>query len=288
MFSIKEEESETEDLNLSKEDSIGEGIEDKYSNNEGNNINEQKETIGVRFSRFLQSLGGIITVFLLTILVNIGVSNFYEVFEVSGESMNPTLANGSKVILDITTEDLERGSLVIFDTNKVGGNLNNYLGEQGEIAGGDNEDITDYEDYEKTNGSYYVKRIVGVPGDTVNYDGNVYKLNGKVLESEEAYLTYIGGFISEGYVLSEGSAVKGKVSESDANIILNEAWGLEDNKIPKGKYLVMGDNRGNSSDSREFGLVDKYSIEGSVVLEYGLSGLQLFPYHDSYDYIKED
>lgn len=204
--------------------------------------------------------------------------------------MNPTLTDGNKVILDITNEELEKGSVVIFDTNKVTGDLDNYLTEQGENAGG-RKGIRDYEDYENTKGNYYVKRVVGVPGDTISYDGSQYLLNGEVLESEEAYLTYIEGLILDGYLLSQNSAVKGKVSESDANIILNEVWGLEDNVIPKDKYLVFGDNRGNSRDSRTFGLVDKYSIEGSVVLEYGSTGIQLFPYSDTYEWLvpnKED
>ena len=38
-----------------------------------------------------------------------------------------------------------------------------------------------------------------------------------------------------------------------------------DGKIPENKYLVLGDNRKNSTDSRTFGLVDKSEIEGKVI-----------------------
>lgn len=193
--------------------------------------------------------------------------------------MNPTLTDGSKLIVGIE-EDIKRGDIIVFDINKRKGNLNTYYMEEGiNIKGIPEEEDVDtlmessegqeylYNKYE--DGKYMVKRVIGVPGDTVNYDGKEYTVNGEVVESDTAYLGYRSGLISEGHRIMRESDVLSRVSSNDANLILNETWELEDSVIPKGKYLVMGDNRQNSNDSRFFGLVDGYSIEGKVLIEYG-------------------
>lgn len=85
---------------------------------------------------------------------------------------------------------------------------------------------------------YYIKRVIGVPGDTVMVkDGNVY-LNGKILD-QSAFLkssvkTYGGSFLKEGQSVA----------------------------VPPNEYFVMGDNRNYSSDSREWGFVRSDKIIG--------------------------
>lgn len=89
----------------------------------------------------------------------------------------------------------------------------------------------------------YIKRIIGEPGDRVMLNGGSYYVNGAKLE--EPYLapgTYIGG----GIFLQEG-----------AEII-----------VPKGQYFVSGDNRGHSSDSREFGPIAKEDFIGKAFFRY--------------------
>ena len=85
-------------------------------------------------------------------------------------------------------------------------------------------------------GDFYVKRIIGLPGDTVAIlDGVVY-LNGQNLD--------------EPYVVERG--------ESD----------LDSLKIPAGKIFVMGDNRLNSFDSRKFGPISASLVEARVSFIY--------------------
>lgn len=88
--------------------------------------------------------------------------------------------------------------------------------------------------HEEGNGdeALYIKRVVGVPGDHVEIeDGEVY-INGLMLDEE-----YINGNTTEGDV---------------------------DYMVPEGRIYVLGDNRGNSSDSRFFGSVKYDEVVGTA------------------------
>ena len=90
----------------------------------------------------------------------------------------------------------------------------------------------------------YIKRVIGTPGDTIFIqDGNVYR-NGKIL-NESTFLkpevkTYAGAFLKDGEAI----------------------------KVPANEYLVMGDNRMESSDSREWGFVGRNAIIGESLFVY--------------------
>ncbi len=90
----------------------------------------------------------------------------------------------------------------------------------------------------------YIKRVIGVAGDTVMIqNGDVY-LNGKLLD-QSSFLgaevkTYGGAFMPEGVTKT----------------------------VPQGNYFVMGDNRGGSSDSREWGFVPQDVVIGTSMLVY--------------------
>lgn len=89
----------------------------------------------------------------------------------------------------------------------------------------------------------YIKRIVALPDDTLKIEDGAITINNQKLN--EPYLdprTYTAG-----------------------NIAFEAG---KDYKIPKDQYLVMGDNRGKSSDSREWGLVPKKNLIGKVFFRY--------------------
>ena len=99
-------------------------------------------------------------------------------------------------------------------------------------------DIISFE-YDST--KYLIKRVIGLPGDTVEYKDNVLYVNGE--EIEEEYLTE--SIKTENFSLA--------------------SLGYE--KIPEDMYLVLGDNREDSLDSREIGLISKKDILGKVSLK---------------------
>ena len=84
----------------------------------------------------------------------------------------------------------------------------------------------------------YIKRVIGLPGDRLRIDHGRVWLNGKALR--------------EGYVPEEFQDTK-----STAEIV-----------VPDDNYFVMGDHRSISSDSREFGPVDRDLIYGKAVFVY--------------------
>jgi signal peptidase I len=93
----------------------------------------------------------------------------------------------------------------------------------------------------------YVKRIVAVPGDIAKVtECNVYiSRDGERFKLNEPYL-YSGTCTTDGPSIREGHSIR----------------------IESGKYLVLGDNRGKSLDSRVFGLVDENRIMGRVVFRF--------------------
>lgn len=95
----------------------------------------------------------------------------------------------------------------------------------------------------KYNNEKIIKRVIGLPGDYIEYKDNILYVNGK--EIKEEYKRDITN-----------------------NFSLKDL-GYE--KIPENKYLVLGDNRGISKDSRIIGLIDKEDIEG-------YTGIIVFPF----------
>ena len=126
---------------------------------------------------------------------------------VNGTSMYPTLEDGEIMILNKMNykfSDIKRYDIVVV----------------------------------KTENNKIIKRVIGLPGETLKYENNILYIDGQ--EVKEIYL---------------------KEETEDFN--LNE---LGYKKIPQDCYFVIGDNRDNSSDSRIIGCVKENQIEGKANL----------------------
>jgi signal peptidase I len=103
--------------------------------------------------------------------------------------------------------------------------------------------------YPKDPSKFFIKRIIGLPGETVSVKGDVVTIK------NDAH--------PEGFTLAENYSEKNS----------ENAPTITDKKITDGNYFVMGDNRPASSDSRYWGLLPKKDITGRVFL-------RLFPFTD--------
>ena len=83
----------------------------------------------------------------------------------------------------------------------------------------------------QTDNTKIIKRVVGMPGETIEYKDNKLYINGN--EIDDPYGTYV-------------------------------TYDFDKVKIPKGSYYVLGDNRTDSVDSRIIGLIDKKDILGNA------------------------
>lgn len=148
------------------------------------------------------------------LIVAIYVVSFQEVI---GPSMNDTLKSG-----DITV------------VNKLVFRLRNI--KRNEIVSLKKDD------------KVMVKRIIGLPGEHIEYKDNILYVDGKKISDSRS------------------------TSTKDFKL---EFIGYE--TIPKDMYLVLGDNRTNSSDSRTFGLVKKSDIIGKVNMRiYPFNKIKIF------------
>ena len=155
---------------------------------------------------FEMIVGGLIAVFLAFVIVfSVGMRT-----SVIGDSMEPILYNGQEILVNRVVYRLslpKRGDVVVFLPN---GNQNSH---------------------------YYVKRVVGLPGETIQIkDGNVY-IDGVLLVEDDSF---------------------DKMAE--AGIAANEL------ELASDEFFVLGDNRNSSEDSRSgnVGAVKKDNIIGKA------------------------
>lgn len=109
----------------------------------------------------------------------------------------------------------------------------------------------------------YIKRVVGVPGDTISYINKVFYINGK--EQKQVALghatdDYMGKIMP---VLIKQENLEGIKHEIYINPAV-PAYDFRNLKVPPGYYFAIGDNRDNSADSRYWGFVPEENIIGKA------------------------
>lgn len=178
----------------------------------------------------LEDILGFIKVFVVSAIVILLFVNFVaHPVRVDGRSMYPTLKDGE------------------FGFTNVGGVLLNDV-ERGDIVV-----VTMEEEGQKT---HWVKRVIGLPGDTVSCVNDVVYINGKVLDETK----YIDPDYRQSLVDKFGYF--NKVPNADNTNVLD----FEEVKLKDDEYYVMGDNRPYSKDSRYVGPVKKSQIFAKKML----------------------
>ena len=106
---------------------------------------------------------------------------------------------------------------------------------------------------------YFIKRVVGIPGDKVRYQDKTVYINDK--RQVQTFLLQIPP------VNPRVLQYREKLGEVDHLIQRNSfrETSVDEWVIPEGHYFMMGDNRDQSSDSRYWGLVSEHNIVGKAV-----------------------
>lgn len=189
-------------------------------------FNKIKERVNTYFliSDTAWNILGVAVCFLVALLVSYLIITFVgQKVVVNGNSMYNTLSDGDCIIvekLSYTFGDIERYDIVVFPY---------YDEAYGEEV-------------------YYIKRVIGMPGETIQIaEGVVYKIDSETGKKEIIPDPY--GYFYDGSIMHGYSA-------------------MEPIEIPEGYYFVMGDNRNNSKDSRQIGLIKEEDIIGKAWLRF--------------------
>ena len=213
----EEDAEEKEDASAEEEDESDESyVEEDSEDKDEKKDKEESEKEKSALYMFFDTIKFVAIGLLIGILLVVFVVQRNDVY---GSSMEPTLYSGDAVFVEmisVYTGNFDRGDIVTIDAKGMEG----YSHDEN-----------------------LIKRIIGLPGETIKIaDGNVY-INGQLLD-ESDYLpadtkTYVG---------MEG-----------------QSRGYDEITLGPDEYYCMGDNRGGSNDSRRMGPFKKSQIDAKVL-----------------------
>ncbi|ABZ78724.1 signal peptidase I [Shewanella halifaxensis HAW-EB4] len=177
---------------------------------------------------------------LFIVLMSVCRSAIADWYTVPTGSMQPTIKEGDRIVVDkmaydlrvpftqislATTGEPERGEIVVFESKAADKRL--------------------------------IKRVIGLPGDKISLSHEVLFINGKALDyslvtSDQRELIATENLNG----LSHSIRIEKYASDQLSS--------FETVTVPEGHYLVMGDNRRNSADSRVYGFVPRDELKGKA------------------------
>lgn len=247
-YSLKRTESALKDKDYPKLISVMDDLGRAY----------EKHLKGFKSSRLWSNVQS----FLIAIILALFIRTFVvQPFKIPTGSMIPTLLVGDNLLVN----KFIYGTKLPFTDIKILPGIRKI--ERGDVI------VFVYPNYEKDpskNGIYYIKRVVGLPGDSIDIDGRNLVINdhtirldylgeeppdsiGSIIEADDLYVENLFG--KKHLVMFN----KGRESTQRGNKIPVD-------KVPKGFLFVEGDNRDNSFDSRFWGFVPIKNVVGKAFI----------------------
>lgn len=155
----------------------------------------------------------------LFLVANLLMTFIFSSEQIHEESMEPNFTEGDRV-LSFRLSKINRGDVIIFKAPN------------------------------KSN-KYYIKRVIGIPGDDISYRKDQLYINGE--HQKENYLKDFQSSQQHQSNFTKSFTLK-KLLDVDA--------------VPNDKYFVLGDNRSISEDSRTYGFISRSSIVGVVFIRF--------------------
>ena len=189
----------------------------------------------------------------------------FEPYNIPSSSMVPTLLIGDYLFISKYDYGYSKHSFPLSIPIIPKGRLFNNPPQRGDVV------VFKVPTNHKTD---YIKRVIGVPGDTVQVSNGRLILNGFEVPredlGEEEWLTESGWQNYKRYRETLPNGVSHDIYEINDHMMLDntDIW-----QIPEGHYFMMGDNRDNSQDSRVFGVVPEELLEGKArMIFYSTNG----------------
>lgn len=204
-------------------------------------LQRPREPVLVEYSRSL---------FPILLIVLLFRSFLFEPFKIPSGSMIPTLLIGDFIVVNKFAYGL-RLPVVNRKIVPVG------EPERGDVV------VFRYPVDPKVN---FIKRMVGLPGDTITYRDKQLFINGEALATVELG-RYASSEIKCDTPRADAMRVRETLGAVTHDILIHEGSGSRNQQwvVPEGHYFVMGDNRDRSNDSREWGFVPETHLMGRAV-----------------------
>ncbi|MBD64099.1 MAG: signal peptidase I [Halobacteriovoraceae bacterium] len=233
------------------------------------NTSENAEGSTKKKSKFFKEAKSITLIIILVLAFR---SVFFEPFKIPSGSMIPTLLIGDFILVN----KFAYGFKVPFSQ---------FFGDPIYITGPNSPkrgDVIVFK-YPQDTSLNYIKRVVGLPGDTVEVIDKVVYVNGQPLDAESFEGELVMKDMDEKFKNFNLRFYKAKTGDHVhlTQVHMDNVF-LADHPrevVPEGHYFVMGDNRDFSSDSRRWGFVPFNYIKGEAMLVWFSMSVP-FPWSD--------